>query len=97
MLSQIGSSKVRNASKRIAIENKFLGSLSVQCDDSSLIDQVIGDDGEVKPFQQVMEVVTNNPDTVRFFKGGVIGLDVVKASLVVIANCNATIKRFNNR
>ena len=98
MLPQIGSSKVRAATKRITIENKFLGSLSVQCDDENLIDSVLSDDGQITNLQSVMEVVANNSETVRFVKdGAVIGLDAVKSSLAIIANCRATIKRFTGR
>ena len=98
MLPQIGSSKVRNANKRITIENKFLGSLSIQCDDESLIDCMIEEDGQVGGLQEMMEVVSNNSETVRFVKDGVvIGLDAVRNSLYVIASCKATIKKFTGR
>ncbi len=98
MLAKIGSSKVRNAQKRITVENEFLGSLSVQCDDESLIDSVLGDDGQIMSLQTVMEVVSNNSNTVRFVKdGAVVGLDAIKGSLAVIASCKATVKRFTGR
>ena len=98
MLSGIGSSKVRSAKGRIVKENKFLGSFSVQCDDSSLIDNVIGDDGEVRPVRQVMEVIKQYPEQVRFFKdNAVVALHAVEESFRVIHQCQETVKKFTNK
>jgi len=98
MLSGIGSSKVRSAQGRIVKENKFLGSLSVQCDDGTLIDKVIGDDGEVRPVRQVMEVIEQYPEQVRFFKdNAVVALYIVEESFRVIHQCQETVKKFSNR
>jgi hypothetical protein len=98
MLSGIGSSKVLSAKGRITKENKFLGSLSVQCDDGSLIDQVIGDDGEVLHPRTVMAVIEQHPDQVRFFKdGAAVALHIVKKSFDVIAQCQATVNKFTKK
>jgi len=60
MIKGVGSSKVRNANNRIAKERKFLGSISVQCDDESLIDSLIGDDGQTLPIKDVLNVAEHH-------------------------------------
>jgi hypothetical protein len=95
IVHKVGSSKVRNARKRMEKEHEFLGSLSVQCDDEAKIDLVHNDFGELLPTNQLIKVVSGHSDVMRFVLGdSIVDLSTIKAALGVIASCKATIKRF---
>ena len=97
-MNGIGSSKVRNAKKRMNKEHKFLGTLSVQCDEESGIDLVHDDSGNLLPITQLVKVVSGQSHIMRFVRDGVmVELADVRASLDVIASCKETVKRFTGK
>ena len=95
MLKGVGSSKVRNANKRIAKEKAFLDSLSVRCDDVGMIDSVIGNDGQALPVKQVMAVAEHH-EGIRFaIKGVSVSLETIVKSFQVIDQCQKVVGRFS--
>ena len=59
--------------------------LSVECDDDDLIDEVIGDDGQILPIDKVYTVVMENPTVLRFkFGRCLIPNEKVKNSLKIL-------------
>ena len=98
MLSSIGFSRVRNAKNRIQKERKFLGTLSTQCDDEDLIDQILSEDGQPLGVSDLVPIVASNAGKIRFVAGtSIVGLDTIRASFETIQSCQATLKKFGGR
>lgn len=95
-VQNVGSSKVRNARKRLEKEESFLSSLGVQCDDEDKIDLVHDNDGNLLRPSELYRVVSGHSNVMRYvLKGQIVETSRVKSALEVIVSCLATIKRFS--
>jgi len=97
-MNKVGSSKVRAARKRMEQEHKFLGTLSVQCDEDDKIDLIHDDEGNLLPTDQLVKVVSGQSHIMRFVRNGLtIEIEDVKKALEVAASCASTIAKFTSR
>lgn len=98
MFSNIGSNKIHTAKVRLNEERKFLDSLSIQCDESFLIDEVISDEGMAHSVPFISRAIEDHPNQIRFVLNGlVINLESIQRSLKLIANCREIIKNFEGQ
>lgn len=64
----------------------LLQSLSVECDDEDLIDDLISSDGQMKSVDKIYSLVKDNPDVLRFKLGKtLIPTDYVYSKLLLLA------------